>query len=137
MHVASPQPGRLRIVLVEDCDDDAALLRMRLEDDGVDAELVRVEDAAALRAALAQGADIVLSDMTLPRFSGDEALRIVRAQAPLLPFVFLSGAGDDGAADAALQRGADGYVLKDDLSRIGSVIAQAIGQAHGEREPDS
>ncbi len=133
MHHAFLLPsGRLRIVLVEDCDDDAALLQMRLEDDGIDAGLVRVEDAAALRAALAQGTDIVLSDMSLPRFSGEEALQIVRAHDPRLPFVFLSGAGDDTAA-AALQRGADGYLLKDDLSQVASVIALAIGRARSAR----
>lgn len=134
MHPAPPPLGRLRIVLVEDCADDAELLHLRLEDDGLDFEIRRVEDADTLRAALAAGADIVLSDVSLPRFSGYEALELVRRHDRLLPFVFFSGTIDETMAVEALQGGANDYVLKDKPVRLPSAIARAVREARMARE---
>ena len=134
MHPAPPPLGRLRIVLVEDCVDDADLLQLRLEDDGLDFTLARVEDADALRAALAEGADIVLSDVSLPRFSGYRALELERRHDRLLPFVFFSGTIDETMAVEALQGGANDYVLKDKPVRLPSAIVRAVREARTARE---
>ena len=134
MHPGSDAPlGRLRVVLVEDCVDDAELLQLQLQDDGLDIALERVEDAPALHAALARGADIVLSDVTLPRFSGYQALEIVRAHDRLLPFVFVSGAIDEEMAVQALRGGANDYVLKDKPLRLPAAIARAVREARSQR----
>lgn len=131
MHADAPAPlGRLRMVLVEDSADDAELLQMQLEDGGLDVDLVRVEDAAALRAALACGADVVVSDLSLPRFTGPEALQVVRAYDPRLPFVFFSGSLDAGTPDQAL--GADHYVSKDRPHGLPDLIVRAIARARAE-----
>lgn len=134
MHTASPPLGPLRIVLVEDCVDDTELLRLRLEDGGLDFTLVRVEDADGLREALGAGADIVLSDVSLPRFSGYAALELVRRHDRLLPFVFFSGTIDETMAVEALQGGANDYVLKDKPVRLPSAIARAVREARTARE---
>ena len=137
MQPDSPPPlGRLRIVLVEDCADDAELLQLQLEDDGLAFDLVRVEDAEALRTALAAGADIVLSDVSLPRFSGYEALELVRRHDRLLPFVFYTGTIDEAMAVEALQGGANDYVLKDKPVRLPSAIARAVREARMARDRD-
>jgi len=114
--------------------DDAELLQLRLEDDGLDFALVRVEDADALGAALAAGADIVLSDVSLPCFSGYRALELVRRHDRLLPFVFFSGTIDEAMAVEALQGGANDYVLKDNPVRLPSAIARAVREARMARE---
>lgn len=126
--------GRVRLVLVEDSADDAELLEDRLRAEGLDLELVRVEDEAALRAALAAGPDIVLSDVSLPGFSGYRALEIVRERDRLVPFVFFSGTIDEAMAVDALRGGANDYVLKDNPVRLPSAVARAIREARGERE---
>jgi signal transduction histidine kinase len=136
MHPDSPPLGRLRIVLVEDCPADTELLQLQLEEGGLDFVLVRVEDADGLRAALGQGADIVLSDVSLPRFSGYEALELVRRHDRLLPFVFFSGTIDETMAVEALQGGANDYVLKDNPVRLPSAIARAVREARMARERD-
>lgn len=122
-------PGRMRLVLVEDCADDAELLYFQLEDAGLALDLVRVEDAAALRAALAAGADAVVSDVSLPRFSGLEALAIVRAHDHALPFVFCSGAADARVDEAVREGLALAHVLKDALARLPALLAGAVDQA--------
>lgn len=126
--------GRLRIILVEDSADDAELLLIRLEDDGLEVDLDRVEDAPGLHAALARGADIVLSDVSLPVFSGHKALEIVRGHDRLLPFVFFSGTIDEETAVQALRGGANDYVLKDKPVRLPSAVVRAVRESRIVRE---
>ena len=116
----------LHILLVEDSEPDAELIRRVLRDrSGL--RLVRVADESGLRGELeAAMPDIVLSDFSMPGFSGKQALRIVREIAPDLPFIFVSGTIGEELAIDALRRGASDYVLKDNLLRLPSAIDRAI-----------
>lgn len=108
MPLTGPALGALRILLVEDSPEDAELMSEQMLDAGLDARFERVESEAELRQALAAfQPDIVLSDLSMPGFSGDDALRIVRETSPEVPFIFVSGTMGEENAVAALQKGAN------------------------------
>jgi PAS domain S-box-containing protein len=70
--------------------------------------------------------DVVLSDFSMPGFSGQAALAIVSEHAPDTPLVFVSGAVGEELAIEALKRGAADYVLKDNLRRLPSAVWRAL-----------
>ena len=120
-------PPDLRVLLVEDNGSDAEMVTRALR--GLDATLhvQRVDSEAQLRAALSSfDPHIVLSDYSMPGFSGQDALTVVRSVAPDLPFIFVSGTIGEEVAIEALQRGAVDYVLKDNLRRLPPAIERAL-----------
>jgi len=117
----------LRLLLVEDCRDDAELLSMELIAGGLAFELLRVENVAHLREAIGDFAPhVVISDSNLPGFSGLEALLLVRELAPATPFLFLSGDDDERAAANALHHGAAGYVPKQHLRKMPALLTELL-----------
>lgn len=110
----------LRVLHVEDYEDDSVLLHRCLTRAGYQVTLKRVETAEELREALAsQEWDVVVTDHVLPGFSAAAARTIVQEQAPHLPVVFLSGAmGEEAAAVASMQAGIQHYALKNSLGRL-------------------
>lgn len=118
----------LNILLIEDSADDAELLAIELAEAGIDTTWVRVDRESTLRTALAAGGyDLVVSDLSLPGFDGVEALRLVHAALPGVPFMFCSGAPVGSVtAEAALGAGADGYVCKDELTRMPHAIRTVL-----------
>ena len=127
--------ARFRVLFVEDSPEDAELLQMQLEEAGLVADYLRVDDEKGLRHALADfDPDIVLSDLSMPGFSGHEALRIVRGQAPGLPFIFVSGTIGEDVAVAALREGANDYILKHSSARLPAAVERALREARTEAE---
>jgi two-component system cell cycle sensor histidine kinase/response regulator CckA len=116
-----------RILLIEDDDADAELILAELRRTGVACIGRRVQTEAALREALARFVpDVVLSDHSLPGFSGQEALRIVRAECPTTPFVIVTGSLNEETAAEYIKAGAVDYVVKDRLFRLGSAVQGAL-----------
>src|SRR5688572_33126658 len=112
-------PPRLRALIVEDNADDVSLVLRELRQGGYTVEHRVVETAAAMQKALdEQEWDIVLSDFSLPAFSGLEALEIARLRAAELPFILVSGTVGEEAAVAALKSGAGDYVMKSALRKL-------------------
>ena len=109
----------LRILLVEDCTDDADLLRFQLEDAGLSFELRCASNERMLRDTLADFTPTVaLSDLNLPGYSGLAALALLHAHQPDLPLVLLSG------ADEAPSPGVPAVVLgKSELHRLPALLA--------------
>lgn len=131
-------PPVLRVLLVEDSELDAELVLDQLRDDGLDLEWRRVEDEPAFAGALATFApDIVISDLSMPEFSGYRALEIARDTAPRVPFLFVSGTIGEDAAVEALRRGATDYVLKDNLTRLASAVRRALAEIEEKRARDA
>jgi PAS domain S-box-containing protein len=125
----------LRVLIVEDSADDAALLERELRRGGYALRAQRVETAQQLAAALDEAEwDVILSDHTLPTFSGTHALSLVRARQPHLPFIFVSGTIGEDVAVAAMQAGAKDYVTKGNLRRLIPAIDRELREAAARRE---
>ncbi len=123
----------LHILLVEDLASDAELELRELRRGGLVFDVRIVETESDFRRELASfEPDIVLSDFSLPRFSGMAALAIAREMRPDIPFIFVSGTIGEENAVAALRSGATDYVLKTNLTRFPSAVRRAISEA-GER----
>lgn len=125
----------LKVLLVEDSSADADLIMRTLRGLPWPIEHARVASAPALHRALVHFApDVILSDFSMPGFSGKEALGIVSEHAPHIPFLFVSGTIGEELAIEALQCGAIDYVLKDNLRRLPSAIERALEIARNRRE---
>lgn len=125
----------LRALLVEDSENDADLLVRALRRGGYEVEHRRVDSAAALLEGLgAQEWDIVISDYSMPGFTGMGALAIVRERGFDMPFVFVSGTmGEDIAVDA-MKTGAQDYIVKGNLSRLLPAIERELRESAVRRE---
>lgn len=127
-HSSSAQ--RIRVLHVEDDPVDAELISSHLADAGLDIEWSRVDDEHSLQRALAEAApDLVLSDLTMPGFSGYKALELVREQLPYTPFIFVSGTMGEEMAVDALRMGATDYILKNSMARLPVAVGRALREA--------
>jgi diguanylate cyclase (GGDEF)-like protein len=122
--------SKLRLVVVEDSVADAELVARQLAKAGLDVVMHRVQTEAEFISALREKQpDVILSDFSLPQFSGLRALDVATANAPDTPFIYVSGTiGEERAIDA-LRRGATDYVLKTNLSRLSSAVERALREA--------
>ncbi len=118
----------LRVLIVEDSPDDAELIVLQLRQEGFDVQARQVEDEAHYLAALLEGADLILADWSLPRFSGRRALQIMREQQLDIPFIIISGSIGEESAVEALHQGAYDYLLKDRSARLGPAVRNALEQ---------
>ncbi|MBI3271870.1 MAG: response regulator [Planctomycetes bacterium] len=125
----------LRVLFVEDCEDDVLLAVRELRAHGFDLTWERVEAAEPLRAALRGDPwNIVLSDMQMPHLTGTEALSICREALPDLPFILLSGTVGEETAVAVVKAGANDYLLKGNLARLPVAIDRELRDAEERRE---
>jgi signal transduction histidine kinase len=117
----------LRLLLVEDTDDDAELVLMELRRAGYVPEVHRVDSGAAFVAALeAGGWDAIVSDHTIPGYGGLAALADLRTSGHDIPFILVSGTIGEAVAVEAMRAGAQDYVLKQDLTRLPVAIAREL-----------
>jgi two-component system, NarL family, sensor histidine kinase UhpB len=127
----------IQALIVEDSEADFALLADTLSRQipGVVSE--RVESDAQLRAALARRSwDLIISDHHLPGYSSTEALATLREFDAFVPFLIVSGTIGEEAAVRAMQAGADDYLIKGSLARLGAAIQRALSAAVTRRERD-
>ena len=109
----------LRVLLIEDSEDDATLILRQLRRGGFDPIWERHDTATGMWAALArQTWDIILCDYVMPQFSGPAALRLLQQSGVDVPVIIVSGEISDEVAALALQAGACGYVMKDLLEQL-------------------
>jgi len=126
--IAADRP--IRVLLVEDVATDAELELRELRRAGFRVEHRIVETEDALRRELASfGADIILSDFSMPHFDGMFALAVAREAAPDTPFIFVSGTIGEEYAIRALRDGATDYVLKTNLVRLPAAVERALLEA--------
>src|ERR1700733_8115732 len=104
----------LRVLDVEDCEDDAWLSVRELRRGGFDVSFERVQTAEDMRAALDRGGpegggnwDLVLSDYTMPRFSAPDAFRVLRMTELDVPFIIISGTVGEETAVLAMKLGVE------------------------------
>jgi two-component system cell cycle sensor histidine kinase/response regulator CckA len=124
----------LGLLIVEDCESDAELLLLELRRGGYDPSFERVETAPAMSAALDRRTwDLVLSDFSLPQFSGPAALSLLQQRRLDLPFIVVSGTVNEETAVAAMKAGASDFVTKGKLARLIPAVERELREARDRR----
>lgn len=126
-------PTPLRVLLIEDSEDDALLLLRELRRGGYEPKWQRVDTPTALHAALAHEWDLITCDYVMPGFSGPAALKILRAQDVEAPVVIVSGEVGEEVAVTVMKAGAHDYVSKDKLMRLVPAVERELRDAEVRR----
>lgn len=125
----------LRVLVVEDNEDDAVLLLRALRLGGYAPESVRVETSADMKAALREHEwDLIVSDYVMPHFSGLAALRLVQESGLDIPFIVVSGSIGEETAVYAMKAGAHDYIMKENLVRLVPAVERELGDAEARLE---
>ena len=122
----------LRLLLIDDSDDDAALVVRELSRAGYSVSAQRVDTPEGLTQALsAQQWDVAIADYSMPRFNGVAALALVREHAPDLPLIFVSGTITDDDVAKAMRMGAQDYIPKGDRARLVPTVDRQLQESTG------
>lgn len=125
----------LKVLVVEDSRDDAELLLYALKQAGYEPSYALVQNAQGMRAQLGkQNWDLVISDYVIPGFGGLAALKVLQDSGLEIPFLIVSGKIGEDVAVEALHSGANDYLLKDRLTRLGPAIDRALKEASQKRK---
>jgi signal transduction histidine kinase len=124
----APAPRKpLRLLLVEDSDDDELLVLHELETGGYAPLVTRVQTGAEFKAALeAAPPEIIISDHAVPGYGGLLALADLKATGKDIPFILVSGTVGEGVAVSAMRAGAHDYVMKGDLTRLPAAVDREL-----------
>lgn len=125
----------LKILVLEDVQDDVGLIERELRKGGLAFETNRVDSRPEFIEALRKyQADVILSDHSLPQFNSFEALKLCRRTGITIPFILVTGSVSEEFAVTCLKEGADDYVLKSNLIRLPNAIVNSLKQKQLERE---
>jgi two-component system, cell cycle sensor histidine kinase and response regulator CckA len=125
----------IRVLIVEDSEDDAMLIVRELKAGGYDVNYRCVDSPRALGAACdSQEWDLIVSDYSMPNFSGTDALNFVRSKHLAVPFIFVSGTIGEETAVAAVTKGAQDYLMKGNLKRLVPAVQRALREREQSRE---
>lgn len=117
----------IRVLIAEDSEEDALLMIRELKTGGYDVKYQRVENAPALALACdLEKWDLILSDFSMPHFSGIDALKLVRSKNINVPFIFVSGTIGEETAVNAMKDGAQDYVMKGNLKRLVPAVRRGL-----------
>ncbi len=125
---------QLRVLIAEDDANDAELILRELRRSGFEPEWRRVATESEFSANLDPNIDIILSDYSMPQFSGLRALELVKERGLEVPFLLISATIGEETAVAAMRAGAADYVLKDRLGRLGQAVERAVQQRRLQEE---
>src|SRR5512138_1920799 len=125
----------LRILIIEDSQDDAHLILREVQRGGYKVESERVETAEAMQAALArQRWDLIICDFSLPHFSAPKALEVLKKSGYDIPFIIVSGTIGEESAVNALKAGAHDFIIKGNFARLIPAIQRELKEAEVRRE---
>lgn len=125
---------KIKILQVEDSQPDAELVLAELDADGIEYDVLLVDEESSFIAGLRDfRPDIVLSDLSMPGFSGQRALELLRERSQDIPFIFVSATLGEDAAIEALRNGATDYILKQNPARLASAVRRALLEADEQR----
>jgi PAS domain S-box-containing protein/putative nucleotidyltransferase with HDIG domain len=128
-------PSLLRVLIVDDSEDDASLIIRKLHSGDYDPQYERVDTPEAMKSALEkQEWDVILCDYKMPCFSAIAALKIAQEKNVDIPFIIVSGAVGEDVAVSTVKSGAHDYVMKDNLTKLPVTIDRAIREANIRRE---
>jgi signal transduction histidine kinase len=125
----------LKILMLEDLQDDVGLIERALKKQGLTFTSRRVDSRDEFSEALQTfKPDVILSDHALPQFNSLEALSVVQQMSLNVPFILVTGTVSEEFAVSCLKQGADDYVLKSNMVRLPSAIQNALKQRHHEEK---
>jgi DNA-binding NtrC family response regulator len=128
-------PRPLRLLHIEDSEDDAAILARKLRQGGYEPHVTRVSTPGAMHAAIRDHRwDLVIADWNLPQFSALFALEELKRAELDLPFIIVSGMIDEETAVEAMKAGAHDYVMKNNLNRLVPAIEREVREADARRK---
>lgn len=117
----------IRLLNIDDSQDDADLNVLELRRGGLRTDPLRVDTAAALEKALeSQEWDLIIADYSMPGFTGLEALQIVKSRGLDIPFILVSGTIGEELAVTAMKAGVQDYLMKNNLSRLVPVVTREL-----------
>lgn len=116
----------LRVLLIEDSEDDALLILRGLRQGGYNPVSRRVQDSEAVAQALTETWDVILSDYVLPSFNALDALELYGRAGLDIPFIVVSGNIGEDIAVAAMKAGAHDYIMKNNLARLVPAIEREL-----------
>lgn len=126
--------AKLRVLLVEDSEDDALLVVHELRRGGFDVSYKRVDNSNDMKVALnSQTWDVALADNSMPSFDGLSALQLLRKHDAELPFIVVSGTIGEETAVALMKAGAQDYLMKTNLHRLAPAIQRELVEADNKR----
>jgi PAS domain S-box-containing protein len=125
----------LRVLIIEDSEDDALLVIRALKKGGYAPEYERVETAAAMLSSLKDKTwDIVMSDYGMPHFSGEKALALLKETNIDIPLIIVSGSIGEETAVECMRLGACDYFMKGNLTRLSAAVGRELAEAQSRRE---
>jgi len=125
----------LRVLIIEDSEDDTVLLLRQIRKGGYDPVATRVETLLELRNALSDNIwDVIISDHNLPEFNSITALGVVREHASDVPVLIVSGCIGEEMAVSTMKAGASDYIMKDNLTRLVPAIGRELREADSRRK---
>ncbi len=120
----------IKVLLVEDSEDDAQLVLRQFQKGGYKPLARRVDCATDMKSALEQEEwDLIITDHNLPGFNSTEALQLSKEHDPNIPFILVSGSIGEEIAVDAMKAGAHDYVMKGNLSRLIPAIRRELREA--------
>jgi PAS domain S-box-containing protein len=125
----------LRVLIIEDSEDDTLLVVHQIEKGEYEIEYVRVETPGEMQAMLNDRTwDIVLSDYKMPHFNGIEALSLLKETGIDIPFIIISGTIGEELAVKAMKAGAQDYIMKNNLNRLLPAINRELNESKSRAE---
>jgi len=126
---------KIKILIVEDSEDDAILLIRWIKKDGLDPIYKRIDSLKAMKAALNKEEwNIILSDYSLSKFNALDALNLLRKNNYEIPFIIVSGTVGEDIAVKTMKKGANDYLMKDNLARLVPSIKRELQEIEIKRE---
>ncbi len=121
---------KVRILIIEDYEDDAIIISNALHDNGFEVEYEIVDNESSFRKAVKSGSwDMIIDDFNVPGFDGSHALETYHGLGLDIPFIAMSGSISDEEAVAILKSGAHDYINKNNLLRLPHAVKKEIKEA--------
>ncbi|MBL8473084.1 MAG: response regulator [Rhodocyclaceae bacterium] len=133
--IPPPPRAQLRVLVIEDCEDDAMLMLRLFRSAKYSTRHTIVDCAEDMAAALEREHwDVILADHSMPRFNATAALQLMQARGLDIPFIIVSGHIDEETAIAAMRAGAHDYLSKDKMDRLVPAVEREIREARNRAE---
>ncbi|MBK7030007.1 MAG: response regulator [Bacteroidales bacterium] len=125
----------IQVLIIEDNEDDTLLEIDELKNAGFKLDYERVETQQSLMEALnRKNWDCIISDYSMPAFSGLDALKVIQNFGKDIPFILISGAMGEETAVEAMKAGAHDYIMKNDLKRLPPAMERELREAEVRRQ---